>query len=219
MKKHFCLLIFHILLINNAGAQEEKNPDRKVRQSIFRPYLAAGMNASQVDGDDLAGYTKLGFNGGAGIFIMLPKNFSAGFEIIYSQKGAITTKNNRSPLFDYFKLNIDYVDVPLMISYHDKQRAIFSLGVILNNLVRAKEARGSNPRGIQPFEYKQFALEGMAGISFHFTKNLGINLRFAYSLTDIAKAKYMVGNQYVSNLRDHSQRNNYISARLFYLFN
>jgi hypothetical protein len=218
MKKYCCILLFHMILISVAAAQEESNPDKKVKQSIFRPYVVAGMNAAQVDGDDVAGYTKLGFNGGGGTFIMLPKNFSVGFEIIYSQKGAITTKNNRSPQFDYFKLNIDYLDVPVMFSYHDKQRAIFGLGVILNNLVRTKEARGFNPHGIQPFEYKRFAVEGMANVSFHFRKNFGVNLRFAYSLTDIAKGKYMVGSQYVSNLKDHSQRNNYFSARLFYLF-
>lgn len=218
MRKFFGLLLSGCLFIFPMFAQEGAEPEKKVKQSLFRPYLVAGMNASQVDGDDLAGYTKLGFNGGGGTFIMLPKNFSIGFEIIYSQKGAITTKNNRSPLFDYFKLNVDYLDVPLIISYHDKHRAIFGMGVVFNNLVRSREERGANPQGVQPFEYKRFAMEGMANVSFHFKKQFGINLRFAYSLIDIGRGKYTVGNQYVSNLRDYSQRNNYLSARLFYLF-
>jgi hypothetical protein len=188
MKKTLLLFLFHIVLISIAHAQDGSNPESKVKKSLFRPFVVAGFNAAQVDGDDVAGYTKLGFNGGIGTFIMLPKNFSVGFELIYSQKGAITTKNTRSPQFDYFKLNIDYLDVPVMISYHDKERAIFSLGIIVNNLVRTKEERGYNPSPIisPDFEYNQLALEGMANVSFHFSKKFGANLRFAYSLTDIA---------------------------------
>jgi hypothetical protein len=216
MKKIFYTALFHTVLISPLLAQEESNPEKNVKQSIFRPYAIVGMNAAQVDGDDVAGYTKLGVNGGLGTFIMLPKNFSVGFELLYSQKGAITTRNNRSPQFDYFKLNLDYLDVPVMISYHDKQRAIFGLGVIVNNLVRNKEERGTiNPALplVPEFEYRRLALEAMANVSFHFTKKFGVNLRFAYSLTDIGKVKYSV-----SNLKDSSQRNNYFSARLFYLF-
>ncbi len=212
MKKILPLFLFHIVLISTAQSQDVSNPESKVKKSLFRPFVVAGFNAAQVDGDDVAGYTKLGFNGGIGTFIMLPKNFSVGFELIYSQKGAITTKNTRSPQFDYFKLNIDYLDVPVMISYHDKERAIFSLGVIVNNLARVREARGYNVGLYPDFAYKQLALEGMANVSFHFSKKFGANLRFAYSLTDIAAQKYGI-----SNLRDSSQRNNYFTARLFYL--
>jgi hypothetical protein len=216
MRKFLIALLFHTILINPLRAQDERDPEKNVKQSIFQPFAVAGMNASQVDGDDVAGYTKMGFNGGLGTFIMLPKNFSVGFEMLYSQKGAITTKNNGSPQFEYFKLNLDYIDVPVMISYHDKQRAIFGLGVIVNNLVRQKEERGiSNPAlpVVPPFEYKRLAVEAMANVSFHFSKKFGVNLRFAYSLTDIGKEKYSS----VSNMKDDSQRNNYFSARLFYL--
>jgi hypothetical protein len=214
MKKTLLLFLFHIVLISIAHAQDGSNPESKVKKSLFRPFVVAGFNAAQVDGDDVAGYTKLGFNGGIGTFIMLPKNFSVGFELLYSQKGAITTKNTRSPQFDYFKLNIDYLDVPIMISYHDKERAIFSLGVIVNNLARTKEERGKPQTGVdlQDFEYKQLALEGMANVSFHFSRKFGMNLRFAYSLIDIGKTTYPI-----SKLRDDSQRNNYFTARLFYL--
>ena len=214
MKKILLLFLFHIVLISIAHAQDGSNPESKVKKSLFRPFVVAGFNAAQVDGDDVAGYTKLGFNGGIGTFIMLPKNFSVGFELLYSQKGAITTKNTRSPQFDYFKLNIDYLDVPIMISYHDKERAIFSLGVIVNNLARTKEERGKPQTGVdlQDFEYKQLALEGMANVSFHFSRKFGMNLRFAYSLIDIGKTTYPI-----SKLRDDSQRNNYFTARLFYL--
>lgn len=212
MKKTIALLLFHTILIISAYGQQTSNPESKVKKSLFRPFVVAGFNAAQVDGDDVAGYTKLGFNGGIGTFIMLPKNFSVGFELLYSQKGAITTKNNRSPQFDYFKLNIDYLDVPIMISYHDKERAIFSLGMIVNNLARVKEERGFNVGLYPDFDYKQVSLEGMASVSFHFSKKLGMNLRFTYSLNDIAKQKYGI-----SNLKDSSQRNNYFTARMFYL--
>lgn len=210
MRNIFYTILFHSLFINYCWAQD--NPEDKVKRQLFRPFVVIGMNASQVDGDDIAGYVKLGANAGLGTFIMLPKKFSVGFELLYSQKGAITTKNNRSPQFDYYKLNIDYLDIPIMISYHDKERAIFGLGVIVNNLVRSREERGINVGSYPDFEFKQLGLEGMANVSFHFAKKWGINLRFAYSLTDIGKQKYAI-----SNLRNSVMTNNYFSARLFYL--
>ena len=60
----FSLLALHAFTL---FAQEED-------KSIFQPVVIIGFNATQVAGDDLAGYRKIGANTGAGVFIRLPKN-------------------------------------------------------------------------------------------------------------------------------------------------
>src|SRR5688572_14807215 len=88
--------------------------DQKKKESIFKPALIIGMNATQVDGDDLAGYRKVGLNAGAAAYIRLPKNFSINFEILYSQKGARASANQYILNSQDYKLVLDYVDIPII---------------------------------------------------------------------------------------------------------
>src|SRR5690606_22728482 len=103
-------------------------------------------------------------------------------------------------------LNLDYVDVPVMFSYHDKRHFTAGLGAVFGSLVRAKEARGTNIGAYPDFEFRRFSAEGMLNASFLFAEKFGVNLRFAYSFTDISKEKYGI-----SNLRDSSMRNNLLT--------
>jgi len=186
------------------------------KESIFRAAVILGFNATQVDGDDLAGYRKFGLNAGGAAFVMLPKNFSMNFEILYSQKGSRKT-SNQAAINAPDKIVLDYVDVPLIFNYHDKDSkgrdiAIFGLGVVFNSLVRykAEDVYGTinaeNP-------YHRFGLEGAANISFVFAGRLGVSLRFTYSITNIARVPIEI-----SNLRNGGQRNNVVSVRGMYLF-
>lgn len=209
--------IFLIFLCNISFfliAMGQQDPESKVKRQLFRPFVTAGFNATQVDGDDIAGYNKFGFIGGIGTFIMLPKNVSVGLELAYSQRGARSTKRNPHPEFNKFKLKLNYVELPIMISYHDRNRAIFSGGIIINTLAAYDEVRfgTSFSDTINFTPYKTISADIMGSISFHFTKKLGINLRFAYSLSNIANEKNLR-----SNRKDQTERSNLMTARLFYL--
>lgn len=206
------LLFFCAATFVSVKAQEE--PEKKVKYQLFRPFISAGFNAAQVDGDDLAGFNKFGFIGGIGTFIMLPKNVSVGMELLYSQKGSRSTKRNPHPEFNKFKLKLNYIELPLMLSYHDRNRAIFSLGIIINTLASYDEVRfGTNFSDSVSFTpYKTISTDIMGSVSFYFIPKLGINLRFAYSLGNIAKEK-----NFSSNLKDQTERNNLLTARLFYI--
>lgn len=206
--------LYALLFFSTLSAYSQK-PDEK--KSIFRAALIVGFNASQVDGDDLAGYRRIGLNAGGAAFILLPKNFSINFEILYSQKGS-RASNNQLTADVLKKLALDYVDVPLLINYHDKDKegndvAIFGVGVILNSLVRYKleDIYGT----LEPDKeiYERFGVEAAANVTFLFAKKFGINLRFAYSLNNIAKEPVAI-----SNLKNGGQRNNVLAMRAMYFF-
>ena len=102
--------------------------------------VIAGANASQVEGDDVRGYKKAGFVGGASVMIALDKKMQwfATVELLYSQKGsrssttrAFDTTNYAPAMFldvdrnaDYMesskykcRLDLDYVEVPVLFHF------------------------------------------------------------------------------------------------------
>ncbi|MDZ4847316.1 MAG: porin family protein [Chitinophagales bacterium] len=209
-------ILFALLFFSTLSAFAQK-PDEK--KSIFQAAVIVGFNATQVDGDQLAGYRKIGANAGGAAFVRLPKNFSFNFEILYSQKGSRSPANQNTYSGESYKLILDYVDVPLVFSYHDKDKmgkdvAIFGVGIALNSLVRYKELRGGGvyeyPEGSP---YKRLTAEALGNVTFIFAKHFGINLRFAYSITDIVNRDLDF-----STLNNGGQRNNVLSMRGMYFF-
>lgn len=213
-------ILFHLLFFSTllAFAQIQDKPNEK--KSVFRPALMVGMNATQVDGDDLAGYRKVGLNAGAGVYVLLPRNFSVNMEILYSQKGARTSANQMVQNSDDYKLILDYVDIPLIFNYHDKDNmkekdvAIFGLGFIVNTLVRNKQLFGGQECvGNDCNEYRKLGLEAVANVIFVFARKFGVNLRFTYSMLNITSKPVDY-----SNLKNGGQRNNVLTFRTMYFF-
>ena len=93
-------------------------------------------NFSQIDGDSLAGFHQLGMQVGGTVMIPFYNNWSAGVEILYSQKGSQTTQNNKFPE-DNFDLLLNYIEIPVMVRYSDKEKFTggvgFSYGRYLSN--------------------------------------------------------------------------------------
>jgi hypothetical protein len=122
--------------------------------------IAAGINLTQVDGDEVFGYYKVGFNGGPFVKLMLDKKqrFSVTMELLYSQKGAV--QNNRTyiehialgdtalidpryPNYDkklFYKLRTDYLEIPLVVHFEDPRSKIaIGVGITWGRLVYIKE--------------------------------------------------------------------------------
>ncbi|MDX2002241.1 MAG: outer membrane beta-barrel protein [Chitinophagales bacterium] len=208
------LIVLPLMVWGQNPTQEEKVMDKK--DPIIMPALILGVNGSQVYGDDISGYRKFGANTGAAAFIRLPKNFSVSFEILYNMKGsrAGSTEVVFDTVYDY-KLILDYIDVPVLINYHDKKRAIFGVGLAYTNLVRYKELRNN-----KPFEYpegspyKPRGMEIVGSVSFIFAKHYAVNIRYNHALLDITNRTLPF-----SDRKGGGQVNNYLSLRFMYLFN
>lgn len=93
----------------------------------FKLNLSAGLNFSQVNGDKLAGFNKIGLCGGAGISRNLKNNQTIGFEILYSEKGSKDVVSNADPIVDtLFKFN--YIEIPIIYQYQLKPKLNLQLG-------------------------------------------------------------------------------------------
>ncbi|MEZ4886707.1 MAG: porin family protein [Chitinophagales bacterium] len=178
MKKlSFLLLLFGCFLFNSTAHA----------QQLFRAGIVGGFNFTQIDGDDVAGYDKLGLNGGFVVELGLDEynRWSAAMEILYSQKGSRSTLRNS--VVD-FKITMDYAEIPLLVKYHDlKGGLIFGAGVLIGRSVKNKyEIFGLDETEDYfggDYPPKKWDVGGIVDVSYMFSSTFGLNFRFTNSIT------------------------------------
>ncbi len=195
-------LCFLFILIGGPSRAQQANAPR------FHASLLAGINATQVDGDNLAGYHKGGWNAGLGVDATLHKDLTLGMELLFSQKGSRSTI---LPPASSVKLLINYAEIPIMLRYHDRNGAIFGLGLSYGAYLNHKQWQG----GVQvpSADTLLFArdLEGLAEFSLRVTEHFFLNARFGYSLIPVARWG-------ISRFRHQAVYNNVLTFRMGYVF-
>ncbi len=191
-------------------------------KSTFTGGISLGFNACQVDGDNRAGYRKIGLNAGPWVNFKLYKNFKFNLELLFSQKGARWAPDQSLYPNRNYKINLNYADVPLYISYTDKEKYAFGLGLSYGQLVKASEYIDFIENISAQNSFSKKDLTWLADFKVNLTEHFGANIRFNYSLVPIrstseahlANSNVIVTNAYYRN----AQYNHYISCRLFYQF-
>lgn len=178
--------------VNMDGEEEEFNPKR---DGLFQAIFAGGVNISQIDGDEQAGYRQPGAHAGVGVMVKFHKNMSVSTEVLYNMKGAYKRLNVNETPQSMFRQSWDYVSIPLHFNVHDKKLIIASAGLSFNYLVRNKlrydvydfagnvsDSLSSFGRQALSVEPRKFDLCVNLGFQFLIKKVLGIGARFEYSL-------------------------------------
>ena len=84
----------------------------------FATAAVAGFNASQVDGDMLAGFDKVGFTGGVRAIVDFESAFDLNVEFLYSERGSRPDIFN--PEYDPdINFNLSYIELPVYMSLGD----------------------------------------------------------------------------------------------------
>lgn len=209
------LFIFCTASAETFGQEEEGLKDDRV----FRAYIPLGFNASQMHGDDLAGFKKFGLNAGIGTHVMFNDKWSASMEILYSMRGASSHLIIKDEYTDWRKIRLDYAEVPILFNYHDKDIAIFGLGIALGTKVRYKEDLVQNGMPIDTLynnipggdPYKLLDIAGVANVTFLIKNMFGINLRYLMSFTNTGTIEFPE-----SNLKKKGHIHQVASVRLIY---
>lgn len=199
-------IIFFVVQIKFSEAQVI------IEDRTFRGGIVAGFNGAQVEGDNLRGYHKFGFAGGFVSFVRLSSMFSLNINIEFSQKGTKSTLENTPPHLSY-DLRLNYIDLPVIVHYHDFERVILGLGLSLNTLVNWKEYINDFPAheaGSTP--YSRIDLMGKASVGYFFNEHFGADFRFSHTLIPI-RPKPTVPTDFWRTF----QFNNVLSLRLIYL--
>ncbi|HBG71358.1 MAG: hypothetical protein A2W93_13955 [Bacteroidetes bacterium GWF2_43_63] len=178
-----------------------------------------GFNLSQVDGDEVVGYRKIGFNGGVGAALPLGKSWFVSVETLFNQKGAYKKypPNSNNLNLPYYNLRLNYAEIPMLIHYNDRDQITIGLGLAYSRLVSMREtehgvlidwATSTGP-------YKSEDLNILVDFRLRAFWKVHFNFRYAYSLGKIRTRDY---NNTVSTW-SRDQFNNLLSFRLVFVFN
>jgi hypothetical protein len=201
----------------------------------FKGAVMGGMNISQVDGDEVYGYHRVG--GNIGLAAILPiKKWDITLETDFNQKGAYQKAQYENWAYQYdsnsmlidstlytgaYDLRLNYVEIPLMVHYTDKDRYTVGIGFSYGRLVSFSEIEhGGN---VAPYsdtvKFNKNDFDFLADLQIRVWKQLKFNIRFSYSLVPIRERTYYDVIYHLKEPWTRKQYNNMITFRLVYVFN
>jgi len=205
------MLLLMILLASSEGFGQ------RIRGTVI-----AGGNLSQVEGDELKGWSQAGLVGGVGAIIPFGKNNNWGvnLETLFNQKGSFQKKRFESDsLTDEYRLRLNYFEVPVYVSYTDKDMLSFGLGGYWGRLVSAREQEHSGKQEpyIDTVAFDNNDWGFLVDVRVRIWKPLHIGVRYSQSLVPIRERYFPP--RYGQEGFTRKQTNQVISLRLVYIFN
>jgi len=191
------------------------------KAQIIKGEAILGMNLTQVDGDEVYGFKRVGANVGAGVLIPFGKKgrWDASFEALFSQDGAYQSPQYDDSLSYEYKLHLNYAQIPVLVMFTDKEFISFGAGFSWGRLVGVQEWEhgqrvDSTTLNSGTYDKNDYCI--LADIRIRIYKSLKFNLRYQYSLTSIRTRDYF--NPITGQSWTRNQFNNVISFRLIYVF-
>ncbi len=164
--------------------------------------IKGGLNAYTIQGDNSGNFDpKLSFNVGLLGHIHMDKQFALQPEVVFSGQGT-QYKSGGSDV----KLNLNYVNIPLLFQYMFDNGFRLEAGPQLGILASAKSEIGNNSTDVKN-NYKSTDIGLVVGMSYvKPSTGFGYDLRYVHGLTDISENN--ASNSY----------NRGLQFGLFYLF-
>ena len=162
--KKIALLIFICYCFSKTYSQE------------FQGGVLAGITTSQINGDGVGGFYKIGGSFGGFVNRDFTSTITGQFELRFSQKGS------GSSLGD-FKINVGYVEMPLLIKYRLENSIVIYGG--LGAGVRVYESLTTPGLKIKTNDFAPIDVPFYGGAEYHINELLYIDIRSAFSLIPI----------------------------------
>lgn len=187
----------------------------------FSAAITGGINACQIDGDDLAGYDKLGLTTGLKAILNLESRIDFNVEFLYSQRGS------RPDIFnpDYdpdINISLHYVELPVYISLGDwwqeegkYYKVAAQAGLSYARLINARTFDYYHPSDMSldrlvPY-FNNNDLSWLLGLSYRMGTHWGMSGRYTHGITPLLSPKK-------HNLQTQKLISYFISLRLEYYF-
>lgn len=147
----------------------------------FDAGIRMGFCGSQVNGDNLSGFDKVGLIGGAFVRRKLTENIALQMEMVFIQKGS------RKPTDDFnnfYRLRVHYIEVPLLLLYNVSKKITFTGGPSFGTLIfSAEDDQFGLYRNSIPF--KKYELAGNGGLIYKISDNWAFDARYSHSISTI----------------------------------
>ncbi len=160
-------------------------------QQRFKAGVLFGLNASQIYGDDIGGYNKLGLQGGLRGITVLDEKKEVAVELLYSQRGSY---QKDSPFGGPLKIGLQYVEIPVVFTYKDwldEETGFYKIqasgGLSFGRLLKAS-AEGSKFDDITD-EFQRNDISVTIGAEYFTRENFAFGLRWSRSLNRLYNNK------------------------------
>jgi len=171
------LSVIFLFLICTVQAQTEKASEFTLKPSL-------GLNVCQVHGDSYDGYDKPGIFAGVAVNAFINKKVSLELGFYFSQKGSKHNPNPNKGDYSYYKLNLNYIDLPLSLRYMLNQRYFITLGPSIAYLVNYYEnINYTNMTGY--YHFKKYEVGLNIGLGRTMIKNISVEVRCSNSITSV----------------------------------
>lgn len=154
-------------------------------------FVSSGVTLSQIEGDELKGFSKWGYVGGVGAIVGFDRyeTWNLSVEALFSHRGSYNGSGDPYSM----SLRLDYIDIPLMFHYRDPWGGmLLGIGLSYNRLVQ--QPHGVllfNPNYFYPdttdMEFLRNDLAAIVDIRFPVWRGLQFNIRWHYSLIAIKR--------------------------------
>ena len=169
MKQHILLIICIIFSLNKTYTQE------------FNGGLIAGLSTSQVSGDMLGGFNKLGFLIGGFTKRKINNKLNLQFEITYIEKGSKNPNINKDNIQE---ISLSYIEIPFGISIKQKNNIDIETGILSGVIISSKVNDYYGLRDIEN-DFKKYDFGIFAGINYYLKDNIILNTRISNSVLPI----------------------------------
>ncbi len=169
MKQHILLIICIIFSLNKTYTQE------------FNGGLIAGLSTSQVSGDMLGGFNKLGFLIGGFTKRKINNKLNLQFEITYIQKGSRNPNINKDNIQE---ISLSYIEIPFGIILKQKNNIDIETGILSGVIISSKINDYYGLRDIET-DFKKYDFGIFAGVNYYLKDNIILNTRISNSILPI----------------------------------
>ncbi|MEN9346747.1 MAG: hypothetical protein RLZZ77_258 [Bacteroidota bacterium] len=153
-------------------------------QQVFQPSIYAGISATQMSGDGLGGWNKIGGMLGANVHLASKTNWSASLGIQYIQKGSRAKLDSITNSSYAFHLN--YFEVPICATYHWK-KIKFNIGITAGALVYQKLMSNGYDYEIDP-PFLAYEIGGISGLEYQLNDRFSVLARIGASFLPVREA-------------------------------
>ena len=165
----------------------------------FSAGIVGGANASQIDGDDLAGFDKLGLTGGLKAVVNFDSPFDLNVEFLFSQRGS--RPDLFTPELDPdIEVRLNYAEIPVYVSLGDwwqEEEEYYKVsahaGLSYGRLITARTFDYAHSEEesfdlLVPY-FNNSDLSWLVGISYQMNKKWGVTGRYTREIIPLLSPK------------------------------
>lgn len=147
--------------------------------------LFAGLATTQIDGDGYGGFNKAGLLGGGYVNTRIAPKWRAEMAISYIQKGSIDPYRPDKNDFEYYRIRLSYVEVPLMFRSTYKSFT-YGIGPSLGVLIASSEEDINGEVNVPFHAFKSTEIGANFDLLFKLLNRLEANVRYTHSALPIS---------------------------------